>query len=471
MLNPPLKPTRPKRSRRASVMDSAKFHNSIGRRKNKLSQDPAAKIAQRHANGLTKVDFLSDQIDRLTVQVETYKVKLATIKNTNDKLDDELYDLSQQTGSALSGTALDDVQKDVDRTITKLLYKLETSLEKSKIKRDTEASKQNSLRYEINQYRTKKLTLRTANDKLENELFDSKDDLTDRLHDLQQAQKQRLHTESHIMALKKMLEGVEHTFETEWSSLTKRIDKERHDIEDVQRRSAAASQARNWEDEVGKGGSILKAVQIHAINQRKLKDRSQQAQHAAAAQRMSYRQEQINLDEYREALALLHKRLAINSAEELITRFEDSETSIFARLSQINELTSETEQLENRRRELLDDFNVVEQKSKTKLLHAAREQKTLDEKEKSLQFYIHRVNENLKSVHAIAEKLTNGVEHLYKTLDCEETVPSALDGVTLGGHEITTLNLMLYLGIVSSWLFICFILFVFQVLCDNNTLH
>ena len=389
----------------------------------------------------------------MTVQVETYKVKLATIKNTNDKLDDELYDLSQQTGSALSGTALDDVQKDVDRTITKLLYKLETSLEKSKIKRDTEASKQNSLRYEINQYRTKKLTLRTANDKLENELFDSKDDLTDRLHDLQQAQKQRLHTESHIMALKKMLEGVEHTFETEWSSLTKRIDKERHDIEDVQRRSAAASQARNWEDEVGKGGSILKAVQIHAINQRKLKDRSQQAQHAAAAQRMSYRQEQINLDEYREALALLHKRLAINSADELITRFEDSETSIFARLSQINELTSETEQLENRRRELLDDFNVVEQKSKTKLLHAAREQKTLDEKEKSLQFYIHRVNENLKSVHAIAEKLTNGVEHLYKTLDCEETVPSALDGVTLGGHEITTLNLMLYLGIVSCWLF------------------
>ena len=107
------------------------------------------------------------------------------------------------------------------------------------------------------------------------------------------------------MALKKMLQGVEHTFATEWSSLTSRINKERFDIEDVQRRSAAASHASNWEDEVGKGGSILKAVQAHAVKQSNLQDRVKNAQWAAAQQRLSYRQAQAQLDEYREALALL----------------------------------------------------------------------------------------------------------------------------------------------------------------------
>ena len=87
---------------------------------------------QRHSNDLKRVDFISDQIDRMTVQVETRKVELATLRNKNEKLDDELFDLTSKTGTALSGTALDDVQRSVDRTIVTLQIKLETSLQKSR---------------------------------------------------------------------------------------------------------------------------------------------------------------------------------------------------------------------------------------------------------------------------------------------------------------------------------------------------
>ena len=260
----------------------------------------------------------------------------------------------------------------------------------------------------------------------------------------------RLHTEAHVMALKKMLQGVEHTFATEWSSLTSRINKERFDIEDVQRRSAAASHASNWEDEVGKGGSILKAVQAHAVKQSNLQDRVKNAQWAAAQQRLSYRQAQAQLDEYREALALLHKRLEVRTAEELIEQFDESETTIFSRLRQINELTSQTEKLDARKKELKDDLGRVEQTSRTSTLHKKRERKTLDDKENSIKRYVKRINLRLSAVTKIVQTLTEGVATVYSDLNCEKTVPSASDGVALGGIIINPINLMLYLGIVQE---------------------
>ena len=87
------------------------------------------------------------------------------------------------------------------------------------------------------------------------------------------------------------------------------------------------------------------------MKQSNLQDRVKNAQWAAAQQRLSYRQAQAQLDEYREALALLHKRLEVRTAEELIEQFDESETTIFSRLRQINELTSQTEKLDARKRE------------------------------------------------------------------------------------------------------------------------
>tara|TARA_B100000780_G_scaffold204091_1_gene144930 strand:- start:457 stop:900 length:444 start_codon:yes stop_codon:yes gene_type:complete len=146
---------------------------------------------QRHSDDLKRVDFISDQIDRMTVQVETRKVELATLRNKNEKLDDELFDLTSKTGTALSGTALDDVQRSVDRTIVTLQIKLETSLQKSKVRVDSERSEQNLIKQEINEYRKKKMLVRAVNERLEEQLCDHKDDLIDRLHDLQKAQEQR----------------------------------------------------------------------------------------------------------------------------------------------------------------------------------------------------------------------------------------------------------------------------------------
>ena len=446
---PPLT-ARPAKNRRSSVMNSAKFSNSIGRKRNSVSADPKDVLAARHAEGLKKVDFLSDQIDRLTILVETRKVKLATIKNMNNKLDDDLYDLSLSTGSALSGTALDDVQKNLDSLYSKILHKLEKNLEISNQNNSKEKSIHRDFKQKINEYRQKKTNIKLVNQRLEDELFHSKDDLMDRLHALQNAQKTRLVTECHIAALKNMLHGVEHTFKTEWNSLTVRLQKERDDIEDVQRRSAAASQARNWEDEVGKGGSILKAVQEHAKVQKTLKDKTRQAKWDAAQQRLSYRLAQKQLDEYREALALLHKRLDVGTADDLLNKFEESETAIFERLRQVNSLTAETEQLETKRRDLKDDLNVVEQKSQTKKLHELREQEALNQKEAMLEKTLQNVNQNLAAVVNIVHTLTSGVDNIFHHLECETTVPSAVDGIALGGHEITPTNLMMYLGIVQQ---------------------
>ena len=472
----------PGSSRSTTARPNSRLLQRIGRRRQGDSRDPAITIMQRHSNDLKRVDFISDQIDRMTVLVETRKVELATLRNKNEKLDDELFDLTSKTGTALSGTALDDVQRSVDRTIVTLQSKLETSLQKSKVRVDSERSEQKLIKQEINEYRKKKMLVRAVNERLEEQLCDHKDDLIDRLHDLQKAQEQRsvfvpfglcctiscifshlfssfflfilmfdsnlrLHTEAHVMALKKMLQGVEHTFATEWSSLTSRINKERFDIEDVQRRSAESS---NWEVEVGKGGSILKAVQAHAVKQNNLQDRVKNAQWAAAQQRLSYRQAQAQLDEYREALALLHKRLEVRTAEELIEQFDESETTIFSRLRQINELTSQTEKLDARKKELKDDLERVEQTSRTSTLHKKRERKTLDDKENSIKRYVKRINLRLTAVTKIVQTLTEGVAMVYSDLNCEKTVPSASDGVALGGIIINPINLMLYLGIVQE---------------------
>ena len=379
---------------------------SIGRLKSAglrrgTNDDPAIKIVQRHAEGLKKVDFLSDQIDRLSVSVEQRKVKLATIKNFNETLDDELFELSQQTGSALSGKGLDDAQNTVNRTLQTMLYKLETNLQKMNVAVDSEQSEQTQIKASINEYRQKKTALTKVNNKLEYKLHHTKEDLTDRLHDLQQAQEERLHTESHILALKQMLEGVDHTFATEWSSLTARLNKERHDIEDVQRRSAAASQARNWEEEVGKGGSVLNAVILHEKKQQTLKTRAKNVQWEAAKQRMSYRQAQAQLDEYRESLALLNKRLNIHTADDLFNRFERMENSNFEKLKQINALISETENLELKKHGLQEGIAALQTKQQQNKMHLIKEQEQLDTQEQKLKKYIELVNHRLLSVTTI----------------------------------------------------------------------
>ena len=102
--------------------------------------------------------------------------------------------------------------------------------------------------------------IRAAISKLQRELEDSKSQIKKHLNSLRKAQLGRLQNEAHILAIKQMLEGIDHTFTAEWSSLTTRIDKERAEIEEVQRVSAAMSTARSWKDEVGHDGTILKAV-------------------------------------------------------------------------------------------------------------------------------------------------------------------------------------------------------------------
>ena len=178
-------------SRSTTARPNSRLLQRIGRRRQGEARDPAITILQRHSDDLKRVDFISDQIDRMTVQVETRKVELATLRNKNEKLDDELFDLTSKTGTALSGTALDDVQRSVDRTIVTLQIKLETSLQKSKVRVDSERSEQNLIKQEINEYRKKKMLVRAVNERLEEQLCDHKDDLIDRLHDLQKAQEQR----------------------------------------------------------------------------------------------------------------------------------------------------------------------------------------------------------------------------------------------------------------------------------------
>ena len=82
------RPSSPTASGRTSAGMSRLERRSGLRRSSARTGDPARKIIQRHAQGLKRVDFLSDQIDRLSVNVEKRKVKLATLKNFNETLDD-----------------------------------------------------------------------------------------------------------------------------------------------------------------------------------------------------------------------------------------------------------------------------------------------------------------------------------------------------------------------------------------------
>jgi hypothetical protein len=435
------------RERSSSTLSSL---SKFGLTRATVHDNPASKIAQRHAEGLRRVDFLSNQMDRLSISVEKRKVELATLKNMNENLDDELLELSHRTGNSLDGKGLDDAQKMVNHSIKKTLYKLETLLEKNLTVVDTENAKQQSIKTKINQYRQKKIATNVVNKKLEKKLELSKKDLTDHLHDLQHAQEERLNTESHIMALKKMLEGVDHTFSIEWSSLTSRLNKERHDIEEVQRRSAAESHAINWEEEVGKGGSILKAVRLHEKRQNTLKAKAQNVQWEAAKQRMSYRQAQAQLDEYRESLALLNKRLNIHTSDDLLNRFERMENQNFEKLKQVNELIAEESQLELKKASIMENISEIETKAKTNQMHLIKEQESLDNKENNINKYIELVNHRLTSVTSIVHQLINGVEHIYNHLDCLLNVKPAADGAIIGGTTLTPLNLMLYLGIIQQ---------------------
>jgi hypothetical protein len=418
---------------------------SLPRRREKV--DPARRIKQRHAKDLKRIEFYSDEIDRMTAIVEQRKFSLATVRHASEKLDEELHELSVKTSTALAGNALDEVQAKVDRTSEQLRAKLEKkNLERTQAA-DREETTQKELKRQIDETRKARLHMRAAVSQLRNELENSKAQIKRHLNDLMEAQQERLQTEAHVLALKQMLEGVDHTFAAEWSSLTTRIDKERAEIEEVQLVSAAASSARNWQDEVGRDGTILKAVKEHDSKEQERESLVLEKQLEAKQAALTFQEQQRQLSAYQEAVAVLHRRLDVGSAEDLVKAFEESEQLIFGLMRQVVEATAEAEALEAKSRAIASKLVHARERDLSRRETLAQARAAIVHKKQTLERSISEMDANASVLSELQQSIATGTRSLYALLACDELVPAA---GTLGESELTMANMESYLGVLEQ---------------------
>ena len=449
-LSPPASPRQAEDSSSSSPKRSPKLYGrlaaSLPRRKAKKT-DPSQRVHSLHKEQLKKVNFYSDEIDRMTAIVEKRKFILATLHHSNEKLDKELHDLSVETSTSLAGQALDDVQAKVDRTSEALCKKLERRCMERTQAADKEESLHAQLKSKINSIRKSRQQMGSVISNLKIELESSKAQIQKHLTDLNKAQEGRLETESHVIALKQMLDGVEHTFTAEWSGLTERLVKERSEIQKVQQIAAAESLMKSWQNEVGRDGTILEAVREHELNEIKIKGKMQEQKLEAQQAQLKFQQQQEELSDYCEALTILNRRLGVKSSEGLIQTFDDSETTIFSLMRQVVEATADAEAAEAKYREVKSNLILAQEGDKSRYNSLKEEATLMKKRRKMIEKSISDMDANTEILSELQEVIAMGTQSVYNLLGCSTLVPSA---TALGESELTMANMESYLGVIEQ---------------------
>ncbi|XP_053999430.1 coiled-coil domain-containing protein 63-like [Hylaeus anthracinus] len=167
----------------------------------------------------------------------------------------------------------------------------------------------------------------------------------------------------------------------------------------------------------------------------------------AAEKKANMEKKQNMISNYKQILQMIKEFIGEQDIDKLVAHFIKQEEENFALFSYVNELNDELESLQTRMVQLttaIDEAHVENEHRGLQQTETLEKLKTELEEQTAL---ADAAEESLTECNDILEKLLKGIDSLFKAIRCDNAPILELLG---DNEQITTSNVMLYLGIIEK---------------------
>ncbi|KAK1131274.1 hypothetical protein K0M31_017561 [Melipona bicolor] len=351
----------------------------------------------------------------LTMQTK-YDEMIRTEKQEIVELDNEIHKLSNEIASLKTKIKSDIQLRDIALRQDKMIHILENRLEVATKRFNIAVAQNTKLRNEIEDMLKERAQFTALWNKLINQLNTGKQIINDLIEQATIAFNQRDEELNKIQALRERGLRDLKTHVSEMCELQRTMDNEM-----------------KLQEFLGVKGQYREMADLNAKR--------------AAERKANIEEKQNMIEDYKHILQMIKEFTGEQDIDKLIAHFIKQEEENFALFSYVNELNDELESLQSRMAQLttaIQNAHIMNE------LTNREQAETLDKLKKELEdqtALADAAEENLMQCDDVIEKLLKGIESLFKAIRCDNSPILQL----LGDHEqITTSNVMLYLGIIEK---------------------
>ena len=431
------KPTKPGRHESGKNMMHKKAKSGKSRRKTDVPLDYDENSDYRTSEVINRILHLQSLIDVFAQKTEKGKVDLADLQKQVDTL--ELEHKTKLVGA--TATSLENSRKESERVMQKIFCSLENKLDKMKQEKGAEEQKQRHLKDEIDCIRVERRGLAEVYGGFHNELGKNKKKLRSIMVIVNDAQLTRLATEEHILTLKRQMANTEQRFENDWRQLNTVIQKERQQSEALVANEKKALSL-HWDRR-----ETLKRVEKRDKKLEIAKKKAEEQTRRTMKEKRQFEEAKDRAIQFEKRIVQIKQELNLTGMAGLAERFVQKENTIFELLKQTNELTEEAETWEHEVRDRQKELQKVSGETESRSKKHQQFSRELDEREKAVLEKSKALKEKAKLNSKIMKEFQANLQHVFKSFDCGEQIPSARG---LQDREFTESTTLTYIGVVQE---------------------
>jgi hypothetical protein len=414
------------RKQRATIekltRENRKMKAEMNETRNSSSTQVEARIANEKVNKLTE---LSEQL-QVKMETEAANAKSLTeaMNDTNKKIFETREDMAQHGGVKASLENAKAVQKQIrilENRLDKALQKFNESIEANRL-----------LREQIDTLRRERVVFDDIYKKLDNELHSKKKEMANIIEQANAAYEARDSAQAQMAALKQQADKEHAEFEKEWRELGKLIEN------DKKMKEFMRQKVRSKEE-----GKL--AVTNNSDEDKQRKNRSMKSGFDTAKSQVAVTSHQDQIITYEEAFSKIQAATGICDIDDLVQNFINAEDQNFTLFKYNNELTADTEKLEQNIADYKEEYIQLsgsgtkkEDTDKVKMLEML-EEKWSDIDKKAVLY-----NDKYQDANQSLMHIRSGIESIFRRIGCS---PDDLPSGT--GNTISEVNMIAFLAAIE----------------------
>jgi len=381
-----------------------------------------ARIANEKVNKLTE---LSEQL-QVKMETEAANAKSLTeaMNDTNKKIFETREDMAQHGGVKASLENAKAVQKQIrilENRLDKALQKFNESIEANRL-----------LREQIDTLRRERVVFDDIYKKLDNELHSKKKEMANIIEQANAAYEARDSAQAQMAALKQQADKEHAEFEKEWRELGKLIENDKKMKEFMRQKVRSKEESKL-------------AVTNNSDEDKLRKNRSMKSGFDTAKSQVAVTSHQDQIITYEEAFSKIQAATGICDIDDLVQNFINAEDQNFTLFKYNNELTADTEKLEQNIADYKEEYIQLsgsgtkkEDTDKVKMLEML-EEKWSDIDKKAVLY-----NDKYQDANQSLMHIRSGIESIFRRIGCS---PDDLPSGT--GNTISEVNMIAFLAAIE----------------------
>jgi chromosome segregation ATPase len=374
-----------------------------------------------------------EKITKLTEQKEVLEMKLEGEKDNNRNLTDTTSDTQKRIFGVREDMAQHGGVKaalENAKAVQKQIRVLENRLDKALQKFNEAIEANRALREQIDTLRRERVVFDDIYKKLENELHSKKKEMANIIEQANAAYEARDSAQAQMAALKQQADKEHAEFEKEWRELGKLIEN------DKKMKEFMRQKVRNREAD---GKAETNASMSRSLN-RPAKSATNTSMSIVA---VNSGQDKVAM--YEEAFSKIQAATGICDIDELVQNFINAEDQNFTLFKYNNELSADTEKIEQQIAEYKEEYVQLsgtgsrkEDTDKVKLLE------TLEEKWSDIDKKCVLYNDKHQDASQTLHHIRSGIESIFRRIGCStDDLPSGT------GTTISEVNMVTFLAVIE----------------------